>query len=203
MTSDDTRIEYFVVALAEVLDGSQPALAARVKERLAAFPCRRSLHLEKFARTEVHKFERHGHSKTYVFLTPAGEDDIDVPAFFTVGMTSLDLSKASKSKQKKFSGDVSLSVTGAYSIAELARADTYSAAQLPGATILSEANFVIRRAREYVAGRFLVVDAQRVVFEKLYGPAGFSEITTAKAPNDMVGAQFVTACSKISDWASI
>ena len=201
MSTESSRISYFVLALAEVLDGSQPALAQRVKERLESFVCARSPHLEKFARTEVHKYERHGHSKTYVFLTSSGESDIDVPAFFTVGMTSLDLSATSASKRKKFSGDVSLSVTGAYSIAELARSDAYTSAQLPGEVILGEANVVIRQAREYVAGRFLVVDAQRVVYERLYAPAGFSEIATARPPGDMAGADFVTACSKISGWA--
>ncbi len=203
MTTESARIPYFVLALAEILDGSQPALADRVKQRLAEFECFRSPHLEKFARHEVHKYERHGHSKTYVFLTPSGDSDIDGPAFFTVGMTSLDLSETSASKRRKFSGDISMSVTGAYSIAELAGSDAYTSAQLPGEVILGEANVVIRQAREHVAGRFLVVDAQRVVYERLYAPAGFSEITTARPPREMGDIEFVTACSKISGWAPL
>lgn len=134
-----------------------------------------------------------------MLITPV-ENDIDVAGFFTVGMTALNLGQASASARKKLMGDFSLDQTGAYSIAELARSDEYSAQQLPGSTILDEAKEVIKRARSYVAGRFVVVDARMEVFERLYKPAGFRTIEVAKPPMDMPEVEFVTACAVVKDW---
>ncbi|MFJ4173470.1 hypothetical protein [Microbacterium sp. NPDC089696] len=193
------RIQYDVFALADVEQEKYQLLAERVQESLAGFECERSPHLQTFARSSVHRYEAHGHSRTYVIITPT-QDSIDVAGFFTVGMTALNLSNATGSAKKKLMGDISLDQTGAYSIAELARSDSYSSAQLPGSTILDEAKEVIKRARSYVAGRFVVVDARQEVFDRLYQPAGFRIIDVAKAPMDMPDVPFVTACAVIKDW---
>jgi len=132
-------------------------------------------------------------------ITPV-DNDIDIAAFFTVGMTALDLSQASKSARKTLMGDISLDQTGAFSIAELARSDSYTSAQLPGSLILDEAKEVIKRARGYVGGRFVVVDARNEVYEALYAPAGFKQVSVATSPRGMEGTDFVTACCVINDW---
>lgn len=197
--SADERIQYDVFALADVQDEKYHVLADRVNERLAEFACSRSPHLQNFARSDVHKYEAHGHSRTYVLITPIGET-VDVAGFFTVGMTALNLSKAGSSARKKLMGNITLDQTGAYSIAELARSDDYTAAQLPGSTILDEAKEVIKRARNYVAGRFVVVDARQEVFDNLYEPAGFRVVDVAKSPGAMQDVKFVTACAVVKDW---
>lgn len=192
-------IEYDVFALADVQQEKYRVLAETVEERLTTFRCERSPHLQDFARSSVQKYERHGHSRTYVLVTPR-EDTIDVAGFFTVGMTALNLQKATSSARKRLMGDVSVVQTGAYSIAELARSDEYSSEQLPGRVILDEAKEVIKRARGYIAGRFVVVDAREEVFSHLYEPAGFREIHLAEAPRGMAGIPFVTACAVVKDW---
>lgn len=193
------RIEYDVFALAEIRQEKYQVLADAVDERLSQFRCERSVHLQDFARVKVRKWEAHGHSRTYVIVTPR-DDTVDVAGFFTVGMTALNFENAGANVRKKLMGDVSLSQTGAYSIAELARSDEYSSAQLPGATILDEAKEVIKRARSYVAGRFVVVDARTEVFDRLYAPAGFKKIDVAKPPIGMDDVPFVTACAVVKDW---
>lgn len=193
------RIEYDVFALADVRQEKYALLAAVIDERLKTFNCAKSDHLQAFARGGVRKWEDHGHSRTYVLVTPR-HDTVDVAAFFTVGMTALNLEKASASMRKKLMGNVSLDQTGAYSIAELARSDEYTSAQLPGSVILDEAKAVISLARRYVAGRFVVVDAREEVFTKLYEPAGFSRIHLAESPRAMEGVAFVTAGAVIKDW---
>lgn len=192
-------IQYDVFALAEIQVEQYAVLAERVNEKLAQFRCERSSHLERFARESVHRFENHGHSRTYVIITPS-DDDIDVAAFFTVGMTALDLSQASGGNRRRLMGDISLEHTGAYSLAELARSDDYTSAQLPGSMILDEAKGVVKRARQYVGGRFLVVDARVEVFEALYKPAGFRQVSVATPPRGMEDTDFVTACAVIKDW---
>ena len=183
-----------VMALADLRDPQYSILRDRIVERLQAFDCSKSAHLQNFARGEVYRWEAHGHSRTYVMITPDGDDDIDVAAFFTVGMARLDLTKASKSQQKKLCGNISMDQTGAFSIAELARSDRYTNVQLPGAMILESALAVIESARALVGGRFVVVDAQPVVFDALYSKAGFSQIATAASPRGMEDAAFITAC---------
>lgn len=199
-SADNERVQYDVFALADVQQEKYQLLAERVNERLEAFTCERSPHLQKFARSSVKRYEAHGHSRTYVLITPVEEGGIDVAGFFTVGMTALNLSQAKGSARKSLMGDITLDQTGAYSIAELARSDDYTSAQLSGSTILDEAKEVIKRARSYVAGRFVVVDAREEVFEHLYKPAGFRKIDVAKSPLDMQDVAFVTACAVIKDW---
>lgn len=192
-------IEYDVFALADFAGDSYTALRERIDECLATFECERSEHLQSFARGGVKNYEKHGHSRTYVLVTSTGAD-IDVAGFFTIGMTSLDLSKASKTSRAKLMGNVSMEVTGAYCIAELARSDRYTSTQLPGRVLLDEAKQVVSRARSLVAGRFIVVDAQEVVFESLYKNAGFKRVDLAKPPLGMEDRKFVTACCVIKDW---
>lgn len=192
-------IEFDVTSLSSLDDEKYAPLKKRVLERLQNFECSRSPHLQDYARTAVHRWERHGHSKTYVFIS-AFEDDIDVPAFFSVGMATLDLSEVSKTLRKRIMGDFSVEQTGAFSIAELARSDDYTASQLPGTVILDEAKEVIRRARGYIGGRFLVVDSKPAVFDTLYKPQGFKQIGLAKAPKGMEDSDFVTSCCVIKDW---
>jgi hypothetical protein len=193
-------LNYDVFALADIAGDDYPELRVRVHERLREFECERSEHLQAFARNTVARWERHGHSRTYVLINPVGDGDIDVAGFFTVGMTALDYSSASSTLRKKLSGDVTSERTGAYSIAELARADRYSGEDLPGSIILDEAKRVIREARKYVAGRFAVVDCQPKVFESLYQPAGFRQIDVAEPPLGMEEHNFITACCVVKDW---
>lgn len=196
----DQRIVYDVVSLNELADPKYSVLLEAVEDKLAHFECARSSHLENFARSGFRKYEEQGHSRTYVLITPTDDGGVDVPAFFTIGMTVLDLSNVSERLRKRLSGQVTLSVTGAYSIAELARHDRYASCQLPGAVILDEAKRVIMNAREHVAGRFAVVDCRREVLKALYEPAGFKEIQVAKSPISMENEDFVTACCVIKNW---
>jgi hypothetical protein len=123
-----------------------------------------------------------------------------VAGIFTVGMTQLDLSKADGQARKKLTGNFSHTRTGAYSIAELARDDRYTPTQLPGRTILDEAFTVIKKARKYIGGRFLVVDAREEVMEFLCKPAGFRVVGVAEPPRGMEEVSFVTACCQIKGW---
>jgi hypothetical protein len=193
-------ITYDVVALAELRDEKLNILRERVEECLSAFECVRSPHLQDFARDSVQNYERDGHSRTYVLMTPA-EDTIDVAGFFTIGMAQLDLSKASRQVKKKLTGQFSHNRTAAYSIAELARDDRYSPEQLPGRAILDEAFTMIKWAQKYIGGRFLVVDAREAVMEQLYKPAGFKVVGVAVPPRGMEDVEFATACCQIRDWA--
>lgn len=150
----------------------------------------------------MHRWEQHGHSRTYILLSVDPSGKFLVPGFFTVGMTSLDLTAASNSVRKKLMGDISTDRTGAFSIAELARSDAFTNADLPGTVILDEAKSVINRARGYIGGRFLVVDSRPKIFEQLYQPAEFRHIGTAATPIGMEDSEFVTSCAMIRDWDS-
>lgn len=169
-------------------------------ELLREFKCERSSHLQEYARDKVSTWENHGHSRTYVFIAPGENGDITVPAFFAVGMNVLNFASASGSAKKKLMGNISQEQTGAFCITELARSDDFSPVQLPGETILNEAKNVIREARKYIGGRFLVVDSQKAVFDNLYSKHDFKVISLAKNPGGMDDADFVTSCCVIKDW---
>ncbi|AKV86390.1 hypothetical protein AKG07_08840 [Microbacterium sp. CGR1] len=191
-------IPYRVFSLAELESFAE--IREQVHASLAAFDCERSSHLQDFARGKVHNWESHGHSRTYVLVTVDDERAYDVAAFFTIGMATLDLREASKTLRTRLSGNIPIEQTGAFSIAELARHDRYSREQLPGTVLLDEAKTIVKLARGLIGGRFLVVDAQRSVFDALYAPAGFKEIRLAASPAGMEEAEFITACCVIKDW---
>jgi hypothetical protein len=195
--SGEPQLDYDVVSLAELK--AYPDLLEHVKQKLASFRCARSTHLQAFANEDVWRWEAHGHLRTYVFLSPGDEDDIVVPAFFSVSMTTLDFGRATRSKSKQLMGNISMETTGAFSIVELARCDTFTHEELPGPVILREALDVIEKAREHIGGRFVVVDSQAEVFERLYKAEGFKRVSLAKAPRGMEGANFVTSARLLKD----
>lgn len=192
-------IPYEVFSLAELEGEGFEAVREQVHASLESFDCERSSHLQEFARGKVHNGESHGHSRTYVLVT-ALDGVSDVAAFFTIGMATLDLREASKRLRTRLSGNIPVEQTGAFSIAELARHDRYSKDQLPGSVLLDEAKTIVKLARGLIGGRFLVVDAQRPVFNGLYAPAGFKEISLASSPVGMEQSEFITACCVIKDW---
>lgn len=194
------RLDYDVFPLSLILNGDNPNLATAVRDELDSFDCERSTHIQEFARSSVHRWEKHGHSRTYVLISVDADWHVRVPGFFTVGMTSLDLTRASRNARGKLMGDITTDRTGAFSIAELARSDDFTGAELPGSVILDEAKAVISQARGYVAGRFLVVDSRPEIFDRLYQPAGFRQIGVAEPPMGMEDSEFVTSCAMIRDW---
>lgn len=193
-------LRYEVFALADVLSPDHPALAQRVTASMASFPCERSAHIQDFARSKVAGAERYGASRTYVLLVPDREFGVDVGAFFTVGLVNISFENASKALKKKLTGSTTRDKAGAYSIAELARSDRYGCSELPGSVILDEAKQVIARARRLVTGRFVVVDSQPHIFERLYRPAGFKQVDVATPPIGMEEVDFVTSCCDARDW---
>jgi hypothetical protein len=193
-------LQYDTFSLDSIKEEKYSSLRSLVFQSLTEFECSRSAHLEKFARTQVTRHELHGHSRTYVLVTLAEDDILDVAAFFTVGIATLNFEAMSGSMKKKLSGDFSSNLVGAFAIAELARSDKYSAKQLPGSVILDEAKRVVLGARTYIGGRYLVVDCQPKIFETLYAPAGFRRIQVAKAPRGMEDKDFISAACLIRDW---
>ena len=200
MTKPTPSVPYFVIPLQTLLLPEWEDLAAQVFTSLATFECARSKHLQDFARRDHLKYEAHGHSRTYFLVTNSSQQPLEVIAFFTVGMATLNFGKVqSKTLKSKLLGNITTTEAGAYSIAELARSDKYTSQQMPGATILQEAKNVIRQARQHVGGRYLVVTAQPAVFRSLYEPAGFAAIHSAEPPRAMPGMHFVAGCCQIRD----
>ena len=146
------------------------------------------------------RHETHGNAKTYLLLTNYSHQPPDVAGFFTVGLQSLSFDKLNNSTKKKLSGNFSYDQAGAYLIAQLARSDRYTTEQLCGATILKEAFRIIASAKTFIGGRFLVVDFQEVIFQKLYEPHGFKRLYTANPPRSMPDSEFVTAGCLIKDF---
>ena len=198
--STQERLEYDVFSLHSVAAPEYAVIRQLVLDSLSRFECAKSPHLENFARNSVLKYEQNGNSRTYVLVTFSDSGDLDVAAFFTVGMASLDFSKLSNSAKKKLMGDVSKEVSGAYAIAELARSDSYSSSVLPGSMILDEAKKVIFDAHKHVGGRLVVVDTQQVIFDTLYKSAGFRRLHVTKPPKGMEDKDFITAGCLVRDW---
>lgn len=199
MQGGSRAIDYDLVSLSSLDSDENLALRQRVNESLGEFSCTKSPTLERLARKDLWRREGHGSGRTYLFLTYQ-RDTIDVAGFFTVGMGAVDLSGVSNSARKKLLGDFSAHYVAGFLIAGLARSDSYAGDQLPGSVILDEAKRVIANARIHVGGRYVIVDAQPAVFEKLYQPVGFLDVKVANPPLDQSDQIFRTYMMKIKDW---
>ncbi|NMN02664.1 hypothetical protein [Bifidobacterium panos] len=197
--------EYFILTIDELwgLADSEPERAERIKDSLGSFSCRRSPHIERFAHRQMEIAEKQGESRSYLLLEQGTDAFL---GFFTLGLTSVDWEQVEnsdgwksaygKKKRKSFSSGLMKrdgSHIGVFTIGELARDDNVSAEELPGAQILREALGYVIEAQHITAGRFVLVDSREILYRKLYGLAGFTEIAQRKSPNPDEDIPFVVS----------
>jgi hypothetical protein len=192
-------MEYDTISLQALESPEYASIRTDVMASLEKFECKRSPHLENFARSKVWDYESSGMSRTYVLTTVLPENVLEVAALFTIGLTTFDFTKLEKSVKKKLLGKISLEIGGAYSIAELARSDKYTNQDLEGMTILNEASKVILNAQTIVGGRYVIVDAQAKIHDTLYSKAGFRVLHPAIAPLTMADKEFFTGACIVRD----
>ncbi|WP_172145950.1 hypothetical protein [Bifidobacterium panos] len=176
--------------------------ADSIRKKISLFSCKRTEHIERFAHNQMITAESYGESRSFLFL----EDDTDdLVGFFTTGLTVIDWPKQvepsewwqslSKKRRNVFTKGVfsSNGIMPAFTIGEIARDDRYTNEDLPGETILRHALAKILEAQRYAAGRLILVDTRRKLFDRLYREAGFEVFGTRPSPNGEGDEEFVIA----------
>ena len=101
-------------------------------------------------------------------------------AFFTVALTTLNLSSISNKRKKKIIGnypgrDVLLELP-AYLIGQLGRNDAYSNSQLPGAQIMNECANILTKCKNMVGGKLVILECKEDL-QKVYTSYGFEKFS--------------------------
>lgn len=198
----------YPVANLETRRNNEPERVEVIKKALDTFSCVRSPFIEKFVHEDIIKSEECGESRSFLLL----EEGTDrLLGFFALGITSILWENVEKSagwrkahtkkERRVLNRGLHLKdgYVGAFTIGELARADTVSKNELSGETLLGEALSMIMKAHRMVGGRFILVDSRRKLYERLYSNAGFMEFAVKDSPNEGESEEFVVSIVECSN----
>ena len=173
------RLEY--TELSEFIDlvGEDRALQA-----LSSFSVKRNSDVENFIRNNALAYEKSDNARTYLVTN---EDD-DILGYFSLALSVVDIppgiSKAMMRKMRGF-GRYSASSVPCYLLGQLARDDNASHDDLMMRDFIDFAIEYAMAAKQYVGGRFLLVDCVDELVD-LYERHDFSKINKTENLNQLV-----------------
>ena len=173
--------EYIVFSLGELLANEQVDIT-QLKECLSNFNCEREKDLSDFLKSRAITYDNANIGKTSLIIDSEAFENgqFRVMAFYTIGLTAIDISNMSKSKKKKILGNVpgreNLNNYHAFLIGQLGRDDRYQCSDIPGEVILKECYNDIRKSQKITGGRLLLLECRPHMFEKFYGKHGFIKL---------------------------
>lgn len=173
-------IEYDVVSLTELLELYDEY---ELKEVFKKFSCANEKDLENFLINDAISYETQSKGRTFLCLDSEykeSNNDLKVIAYFTLGITSIDLSNFNDNKKKKIVGSFHKRAERdnfpAFLIAQLGRSDAYSHEELSGETLLLECFSVLKTAANIVGGKAVILECREHMYEKVYQKLGFKKL---------------------------
>ncbi|EJE4563080.1 MULTISPECIES: hypothetical protein [Enterococcaceae] len=127
--------DYVVFSLGELLELYDEG---ELLDKLKQFTCEKEKDLEHFLHNKACTYENSEFGKTFLFIDKQklNENEFSIMGFFTNALTSYDISKMGKKKQKKVLGSMpgrdNLNSFPAFLIGQLGRSDFYTSEDLPG-----------------------------------------------------------------------
>lgn len=174
-------IDYKVISLRTLLDnlGENDTKLDNILKR---FSCQNEKDLETFLHSKAIIYEKSNIGKTFLLVDEKELEDnnFKIIGFFTLGITSIDISNISSNRRRKMLDSIpgrdKLSSISAYLIGQLGRCDSYSKEKLPGEIILKEAYAAIDRAIEVIGGNLLILECREHMFSKFYEKYDFKKL---------------------------
>lgn len=176
-------------------DAPSSLLTSALSKCVNGFACERSSYHAEFLRETAPKHHDEDISKTYLMVNSdvladvvSGNPNADtsklVIAYFTIGLSSIVLSKhgIGKNKQDRLRGRMFRrdEAIGCFVIGSLCRSDEYTRDQVPGSLVLKECLAIIKDVQKMIGGTLILVESRRSVFRSIYEKAGFEEIYVSK-----------------------
>jgi hypothetical protein len=122
------------------------------------------------------RYECSGLSRTYLYI--AGKDtDLEVAAYFTIAVTSVDYQGISRNMRQKVLGGTpgrdNQDHFGGLLIAQLGRSDGFDKSDITGSEMMEDCEEIIEDARNIIGGRAIYLDChgELVKFYSLFGYA--------------------------------
>ena len=172
--------DYLLLSLGELLEREE--YSNLIKSSLSEFNCKSETDLEDFLSKNAIEYQRNHFGKTFIFVDKQllEEGSISIMAFFTIGLTSLDISGLKKKAKKKLLGSVpgrdNMTSYSAFLIGQLGRADNYTRDDIDGSTILNECYCLIDEIQQKVGGRLIILECRPHLFEKFYSKHDYKKL---------------------------
>ncbi len=150
---------------------------------LSSFSVKRNPDVENFIRNNAVAYDKSDNARTYLVVK-----DTDILGYFSLALSVADihtgLSKAMMKKMRGF-GRSSASSVPCYLLGQLARDDKVSREDLTMSDFIDYAMDYIAEAKQYVGGRFLLVDCVDNLVA-LYEKHGFIKINKTGELNQLI-----------------
>jgi hypothetical protein len=157
--------------------------------KIREFSCARDSDVEAFLKEKAISYEIRGYSRTYLYVTGIGNatgNHSNIVAYFSVAITATDFEGISRSRKVKVLGSKPGRDTkdhfGGILIAQLARSDSFGHSIISGKEMISDAENVIEKGREYLGGRIVYLDCKNELIE-FYRENGYAMIGTQPYPS--------------------
>jgi hypothetical protein len=141
-----------------------PSLELLENKMLKEFRCERDQDVEAFIHNKAIFFENNGLSRTYLYLDGDNLSNLKVAAYFTTAITVTNFMAIPKSRREKILGSTpgrnNQDYFAGLLVAQLARSDDYSKAEIDGAELLGTCESIIEQGRNYLGGKIIYLDAK-------------------------------------------
>lgn len=177
-------IDYSVIALRELLCDDEID-DEKIAKSLKKFSCSKEKDLENFLVKSAVEYEKKENGKTFFVIDneKIKNGEFEIVAFFTTGLSSVDISNLSRSQKKKLLGSVpgrdNLNSYPAYLIGQLGQSDNYCTDDICGEVLLNECVSRIKTAQRVAGGKLVVLEC-REKLRQFYKKQGFKELMVEK-----------------------
>ena len=175
-------MEYIVVSLTNILNFPNVNFE-KIESAMKNFSCSKEKDLEKFLLGNSFNYERGDIGKTYFILDKEAmvkNAELKIMAFFTVALTTLNLSTISNKRKKKIIGNYpgrdALTELPAYLIGQLGRNDAYSSSELSGSEIMNECANILTKCKNMIGGKIVILECKEDL-QKVYISYNFEKFS--------------------------
>jgi predicted GNAT family N-acyltransferase len=176
------RSELELIPLQDQIKTSRPELLDR---QIEEFCCAKDPDVESFLKKNAVNYERSGISRTYLYVINK-EDDSDIVAYFSVGITATSFEGVSGSRKSKVLGGTpgrdSQDHFGGIIIGEVGRSDKYSGSDLSGREIIADAEEIIEQGRKFLGGKIVYLDCREPLIQ-FYEKNGYTKVVDSPYPS--------------------
>ncbi|MDR0501580.1 MAG: hypothetical protein LBG97_10145 [Coriobacteriales bacterium] len=139
-----------------------------LEQMLGEFFCERDKDIETFLHNKAVDYELSGISRTYLYIVSNQKSDIvDVAAYFSIALTSINLADASSNRRSKILGKTPGSGFkddfGGVLIAQLGRNDAFVTSEVNGERIIADCELTIEKGRKWLGGRVAYLDCKKAL----------------------------------------
>lgn len=185
-----------------------------LKKGIQGFECSREPELKMFLVKLAEDFERKLNCRTFLIVNKDtfNEDSLDIVAFFSISLTSIELKKFNLSNKatKKLKGKIphgeELNSLPSYAIVQLGRADGYTKDYCSGKYILDACFEYIGNAQKYVGTSLVAVECKKVLYDSFYSKFNFKELngqTVGKQPTEWAYQHWLSSDNQIPDESNL